>query len=267
MSKNRTRNNRIVFCLNDEELQCLEQKMEKMEKLGVKNREGFIRKMVMDGYIINIDTSPMLHDELGWINSPARLNNALRDFHQRTGIWTTLYITDNIRGQSYSVDSLRRDRTVIDSFMLHVFNNAINNGAHMLVLVYDDGRDWDVFLQIGAEASLVMDIEAEHILIGYMERHWEGNTDDDAEMFSRVFQDTSRRIMQVTRPWWHIPLILVLVLCIGAGGFFWWTRKKKQQNLEAEQTERILAMPMETIGDNHDEASQLAQEYDENDSY
>ena len=29
-----------------------------MEKLGIKNREGFIRKMVMDGYIINIDTNP-----------------------------------------------------------------------------------------------------------------------------------------------------------------------------------------------------------------
>jgi len=51
MSKNRTRNNRIVFCLNDEELQCLEQKM---EKLGIRNREGFIRKMVMDGYIIGL---------------------------------------------------------------------------------------------------------------------------------------------------------------------------------------------------------------------
>ncbi|MCL1862804.1 MAG: plasmid mobilization relaxosome protein MobC [Defluviitaleaceae bacterium] len=78
MSKNRTRNNRVVFCLNDEELQCLEQKM---EKLGVKNREGFIRKMVMDGYIINIDTSPtaelvrLVRNSTGNINQVSKRAN------------------------------------------------------------------------------------------------------------------------------------------------------------------------------------------------
>ena len=78
MSKNRTRNNRIVFCLNDEELQCLEQKM---EKLGIKNREGFIRKMVMDGYIINIDTSPtaelvrLIRNSTGNINQVSKRAN------------------------------------------------------------------------------------------------------------------------------------------------------------------------------------------------
>jgi len=55
MSAKRIRKNRIVFCLNDEELQSLE---EKMQKLGINNREAFIRKMVMDGYIVSIDTKP-----------------------------------------------------------------------------------------------------------------------------------------------------------------------------------------------------------------
>ena len=54
MSKKRTRNNRIVFYLNDEELQSMEQKR---QKLGIKNREMFVRKLTKDGYIINIDTS------------------------------------------------------------------------------------------------------------------------------------------------------------------------------------------------------------------
>ena len=54
MKEKRTRNNRIVFYLNDEELQSMEQKM---DKLGIKNREAFVRKLTKDGYIINIDTS------------------------------------------------------------------------------------------------------------------------------------------------------------------------------------------------------------------
>ena len=55
MSKNRTRSNRIVFCLSNEELQILEQKM---KAVGVQNRERFLRKMALDGYIVNIDTKP-----------------------------------------------------------------------------------------------------------------------------------------------------------------------------------------------------------------
>jgi len=56
MSKNRTRNNRIYVHLNDEEKERLEQNM---AKLGVKNRDAFVRKMALDGYIIHIDTEPV----------------------------------------------------------------------------------------------------------------------------------------------------------------------------------------------------------------
>jgi len=57
MSKKRTRKNRVVFYLNDEELQTLHRKM---DVLGVKNREALIRKLTLDGYIININMEPIV---------------------------------------------------------------------------------------------------------------------------------------------------------------------------------------------------------------
>jgi predicted RNase H-like nuclease (RuvC/YqgF family) len=54
LSKKRLRNNRIVFCLNDTELEELTRRV---KLLGLRNREAFIRKMVLDGYIINLDLS------------------------------------------------------------------------------------------------------------------------------------------------------------------------------------------------------------------
>ena len=57
MPKNRTRKNRVVFYLNDGELQTLQHKM---ELLGIKNREMLIRKLTLDGYIININMDSIM---------------------------------------------------------------------------------------------------------------------------------------------------------------------------------------------------------------
>ena len=56
MKQNRARENRIYFHLNDEEKKELDRRM---EAVGAKNRDAFIRKMVLDGYIINIDMKPI----------------------------------------------------------------------------------------------------------------------------------------------------------------------------------------------------------------
>jgi len=55
MSKNRVRKNGFVLRLTDDELKQVEQKM---ERLGLKNREAFARKLLLDGYIIQVDTKP-----------------------------------------------------------------------------------------------------------------------------------------------------------------------------------------------------------------
>ena len=52
--KTRKRNNRIVFYLDDGELELLN---EKMATAKMRNREAYIRKMTMDGYIVRVDFS------------------------------------------------------------------------------------------------------------------------------------------------------------------------------------------------------------------
>ena len=56
MSQQRTRNNRIYFHLDDEEKEILEQRM---KSVGIDNRDKFARKMILDGYIINVDLKPI----------------------------------------------------------------------------------------------------------------------------------------------------------------------------------------------------------------
>lgn len=46
------RTNQLLFRVSDDELQQIE---EKMNSLGFRNREAYIRKMVLDGYCIRLD--------------------------------------------------------------------------------------------------------------------------------------------------------------------------------------------------------------------
>ena len=55
MSKNLTRRNAFVIRLDDIEQQQMNQKM---ESIGITNREAYVRKMILDGYIIKVDPKP-----------------------------------------------------------------------------------------------------------------------------------------------------------------------------------------------------------------
>ncbi len=49
---NRERKNSILFYLSDDEVQLLENNM---KKAGISNKSAYIRKMILDGMIINTD--------------------------------------------------------------------------------------------------------------------------------------------------------------------------------------------------------------------
>ena len=53
---NRERKRSFLVRLDENEMAALEQKM---KRLGIKNREAFVRKMINDGYIIEINTKPV----------------------------------------------------------------------------------------------------------------------------------------------------------------------------------------------------------------
>ena len=56
MSETRKRNKTFLMRLDDSEYETLERKM---KAIGMNNRERFARKMLLDGYIINVDLQPI----------------------------------------------------------------------------------------------------------------------------------------------------------------------------------------------------------------
>jgi len=69
MAKERKRPIRIVFYLNEQEQALLE---EKMEEANIQNREAYIRKMVLDGYVIKMDFTDV--KRMIWLLSNATNN-------------------------------------------------------------------------------------------------------------------------------------------------------------------------------------------------
>ena len=69
MTKERKRPIRIVFYLNEQEQSLLE---EKMAEANIQNREAYIRKMVLDGYVIRMDFTDV--KRMIWLLSNATNN-------------------------------------------------------------------------------------------------------------------------------------------------------------------------------------------------
>ena len=79
MSKNRKRSNRMVFYLDESELALLK---EKMTVANIQNREAYIRKMVLDGYVLKLDFSDVRHMNFLLSNATKNLNQVARHANQ-----------------------------------------------------------------------------------------------------------------------------------------------------------------------------------------
>lgn len=83
---NRKRQNQILFWVSDEEKKIIQ---EKMALLGTKNMGAYLRKMAIDGYIINVDYSETKKliaavNKIGAnINSICRRMNATSHFYKQ----------------------------------------------------------------------------------------------------------------------------------------------------------------------------------------
>ena len=73
--KNRRRPIRMMFYLDEAEMTLLQ---EKMIEAGIRNREAYIRKMILDGYVLKLDFSDVRR--MVWLlsNSSNNLNQIAR---------------------------------------------------------------------------------------------------------------------------------------------------------------------------------------------
>ena len=84
---NRTRNIQLNFRVTEKERALIEQKM---EQLGIRNTEAFLRKMAIDGYVLSLD----LTEVKGMISLLRRMSNNLNQIAKRM----------NENGQMYEID-------------------------------------------------------------------------------------------------------------------------------------------------------------------
>lgn len=81
---NRKRDVQVNFRVSQEELALIEQKM---AQLGTKNREAYLRKMALDGYVVKLEL-PQLKELLSLMRySSNNLNQLARKVHETGRIY------------------------------------------------------------------------------------------------------------------------------------------------------------------------------------
>lgn len=196
-------------------------------------------------------------DELNWIGNKTTLISGMKNFYDKTGVQPYLYITDTVNG-SHSPTTAE-----MEAYANGLYDKLFNDEAHLLLVFFEyqsnsQYMDWYV---VGAQAKTVIDDEAGEILLDYVDRYYYDNSLTDDEFFSKVFTDSSDRIMTVTKSPWVTVLIVLGAAAIVIVLFAWWGYSKKQKNLEAQKTEEILKTPLEKFGDT--EAEELAKKYED----
>ncbi len=197
-------------------------------------------------------------DTIGVVEDRKQLEKGLKYFYEKTGVQPYVYMVDEVGGSAnptgYQLEQFARER----------YGELFKDEAHFLLVYFEQDEAYQCSYYVGDQAESVVDAEAAEILDGYFGRYYYDTGMTYDEFFSRVFEETADRIMEVSKPGWY-ALIWVLGI-LGAGGiaaigFLWWKHAKKQKNLEAEQTAAILNTPLETFEDA--QTTQLEEKYGE----
>ncbi len=194
-------------------------------------------------------------DTLGWIGNQTQLVSGLKHFYQKTGVQPHLFITDSVNGlKSPSAGQL-------DEFANALYDELFTDEAHILLVFLENELGYMDRYVCGTQAKTVIDTEAADILLDYLDRYYYEQGLTDEQYFSQAFADAADRIMTVTRSPW-IPVIITILVLIGAYlWFLWWKQAKEQKLKQAKETERILKTPLERFGDT--EAHDLLKKYDD----
>lgn len=212
------------------------------------------------------DNVPFFTDNMSpaWIGNPARLENGMRNFYNATGVRPHLYLTSEING-SAAVPTLAQ----LNQFAEATYNRIFDDEAHVLLIFFENAQgQYAMYVMPGGQARLLMDDEAREIMMDYVQRYYYSRYDTE-DMFARVFNGTSARIMRTEPNNMRTAIFVLGGVLVVLILFTWWKRKQEakvfeaeQRQLEAEETERILSQSLDTFGTaGNDAASTLAQQY------
>jgi len=121
-----------------------------------------------------------------------KLENALADFHQKTGVYTHLYITNRLNGNTSP------NQKEVEEFMFDKYYELFGEGNEdcLLILYFEyPNNNYNTFPICGDRAWAVMDGEAQEILLDYIDLYYNDLDLTYTEMFITSFNDAGERIM------------------------------------------------------------------------
>lgn len=191
-----------------------------------------------------------------WITQPRILEDGMRTFYKKTGVWPYLYILPN--GQTTSISELT-------SISKDLYNQLFDDEAHFLLVFCDnDQGGYNCGYTVGSDAKTIMDDEAIGILNDYLDRYYHDMDRSEEEIFSDTFANTASRIMSKTLS--PVPFLAggVAVIAICGTVIFVVRRRNQRKAEEGKRLEEILNKPLEKFGDT--ELEDLARKYEKDDA-
>ena len=204
-----------------------------------------IEREKLDGQYVTLSDTWYDDSAMGWIASPAVLEDGLKDFYNETGVQPYLVITDQINGDYHPTGD------EVWNYANQLYDELFTDEGHMVfVFQCEDGKtDYMMAACTGVQAKTVLDEgEALEILYDYVDSYFWSDRDDD-EMFADAFRDAGKRIMDTQMTTGQTVAIVAGVIVVVVVGYFIVKTLVKRSKEKAEETERILNTPVEKFGD------------------
>lgn len=207
-------------------------------------------------YSLAEQTSFYTDDDGTWVYNSSKLEDGLKYFYDKTGVWPYVYIMPN--GSSISM-----------SYSDELYDELFNDEAHFLMVFVDDGNGgYDWYYTGGSLTKTIMDEEAANILNDYLEMNYNNRNISEEEIFSNAFRSTADRIMSVSSDSifenltpatilciiFSVVVVIIFILCVLHN------RKIDKEKRDKELME-TLTQPLETFGESDSELDELIQRY------
>lgn len=209
-----------------------------------------------NGYI-----NDCIEDQLGWFDNESKAESRLKTFYEKTGVQPYIILLEY--DASLTTDGAKEQRAQ------ELYDEYIDNESTFLYVYFgeqfEDEYSEPGYMCVinGRQTGSVMDSEAIEIFWAYIDEYWYSDLSTD-DMFVKSFEATAKRIMTKTTT--KNDVIKYVLIAAAAGVVVYGVikvvkLKHKRAKEEAEETERILNTPMESLVEK--ELEETAKKYDE----
>lgn len=196
-------------------------------------------------------------DDIGWIDNRKTLDKGMDAFYKETGVLPYIYITNTVNG------SASPTQQQLNEYATSLYSHLFTDEAHLLVVLIPSGNSFMESTAYGTQAANIIDAEAEKILYDYIKYYYSDSSYTNSEALSEAFSRAADRITSITPSPWVVTLICIPTAAIVAYFYIRRCRKEREakEAFEAQQTEKMLKIPLEKFGD--PEVEELAKKYDD----